>query len=78
MTTSTSSSVSVPLLCKTFLLSYILATEVNSDYDSEEEDDVVQLSLDANGNPLLPPFSIMSLNKAHAVLRLYTTATYSK
>lgn len=73
-----SSSVSVLLLCQNFLLSCISATEVNSDYDSEEEDDAAQLTLDTNGNPLLPPFGIMTLNKAHAVLRLYTTATYSK
>jgi len=54
------------------------ATEVDSDYDSdEEEDDAVVLALDTNGNPLLPPFGNMTCSRAQACFRAYSNATYS-
>jgi hypothetical protein len=39
------------------------AKEEDSDQDSEEEDNAIQLDLDNTGNPLLPPYGNMSLEK---------------
>ena len=39
------------------------ADEDDSDHDSKEEDDAVQLDVDNAGNPLLLPYRNMSLNK---------------
>ena len=52
------------------------ADEDDSDCDSEEEDDAVQLDVDDAGNPLLPPYRNMSLNKGKNTFRQYGHLTY--
>jgi hypothetical protein len=53
------------------------AEKEDSDRDSEEEDDAVQLLLDdKSGYPILPPQSNMSLDKCKSAIRLYWTLTY--
>lgn len=54
------------------------AEEEDSNWDSEEEDDAVQLDLDDGGNPLLPAYGNMSLQKGKNTYRQYATLTYHK
>src|SRR5258705_101921 len=52
------------------------AEEADSNRDSEEEDDAIQLFLDDNQYPLLPPLGNMPLEKAKSAIRQYWTVTY--
>ena len=52
------------------------ADEDDLDGVSKEEDDAVQLEADDTGNPLLPLYGNMSLNKGKNTFQQYAHLTY--
>jgi len=59
------------------LTSLLPALEENSEVDSEEENDEVELFLDEFNYPYLPPWGNMPLEKCKNTYRLYSTLSYS-
>ena len=78
MTTLKSSFVSgTPPSWSYVLTSLPPAPEENSEVDSEEENDEVELLLDEFNYPYLPPRGNMPLEKSKNTYRVYATLSYS-
>jgi hypothetical protein len=68
----------VPRILYSIINLYFLAQKVDSDIDSEEENDDVQLMLDEYNYPILPSRGNLSLLKSKHIIRTYWTLTYRK